>query len=76
MVKNKTQNIVVLAATVIILHLNHYIIPLIAHHYFQHHLLNQTYPIPPGLASRTPNAHTYAINNLLSVDIYYCICIN
>ena len=52
MVKNKTQNIVVLASTVIILHLNHYIIPLIAHHYFQHHPLNQTYPIPPGLASQ------------------------
>ena len=52
MVKNKTQNIVVLASTVIILHLNHYIIPLIAHHYFQNHYyhlyhpLNQTYPIP------------------------------
>ena len=41
MVKNKTQNIVVLASTVIILHLNHYIIPLIAHHYFQHHHLTR-----------------------------------
>ena len=57
MVKNKTQNIVVLASTVIILHLNHYTIPLIAHHYFQHHHchfyhpLNLTYPIPAGLAS-------------------------
>ena len=57
MVKNKTQNIVVLASTVIILHLNHYIIPLIAHHYFQHqhyHLhfaLNQTDSVPNCLAS-------------------------
>ena len=57
MVKNKTQNIIVLASTVIILHLNHYIIPLIAHHYFRYHhyhlypLLNQTDPIPNCLAS-------------------------
>ena len=48
MVKNKTQNIVVLASTVIILHLNHYTIPLIAHHYFQtlYFPLNQTHPVP------------------------------
>ena len=53
MVKNKTQNIVVLASTVIILHLNHYVIPLIVHHYFQHLYfhLNQTDPIPNCLAS-------------------------
>ena len=52
MVKNKTQNIVVLASTVIILHLNHYLLPMILHHYFQHENyylyfpLNQTDPIP------------------------------
>lgn len=57
MVKNKTQNIVVLASTVIILHLNHYLLPMILHHYFQHEKyhryshLNQTYPIPNYLAS-------------------------
>ena len=53
MVKNKTQNIVVLASLVIILHLNHYLLPMILHHYFQHLYfhLNQTYPIPPGVAS-------------------------
>lgn len=53
MVKNKTQNIIVLASTVIILHLNHYTIPLIAHHYFQtlYFPLNQTHPVPNCLAS-------------------------
>ena len=53
MVKNKTQNIIVLASTVIILHLNHYFLPMILHHYFQHlySYLNQTDPIPNCLAS-------------------------
>ena len=63
MVKNKTQNIIVLASTVIILHLNHYLLPMILHKYYQHkqhhhyHLhfpLNQTdqIPSPSCLASR------------------------
>ena len=53
MVKNKTENIVVLASLVIILHLNHYLLPMILHHYFQHlySYLNQTDPIPNCLAS-------------------------
>jgi hypothetical protein len=61
MVKNKTQNIMILSSTVIILHLNHYLLPMILQHYFQHHHyhlhfpLNQTdpilTPIPNCLAS-------------------------
>ena len=74
MVKNKTQNIVVLASFVIILHLNHYIIPDCSSLFSASSFKPDT--IPPGLASQTPDVHTYAINNLLRVDIYYCICIN
>ena len=62
MVKNKTQNIVVLASLVIILHLNHYLLPMILHHYFQHLYspLNQTDPIP-----------TSFLNCLASLDSQY-----
>jgi hypothetical protein len=58
MVKNKTENIVVLALTVIILHWNyHYYLhhPCYQHHYqFHYHygLLNQSHSIPPWQNSR------------------------
>ena len=47
MVKNKTENIIVLAFTVIILHWNHQNYQYHLHHYYHSGPLNQSHSIPP-----------------------------
>ena len=52
MVKNKTENIIVLAFTVIILHWNHQNYHYHLHYYYHFGLLNQSHSIPPWQNSR------------------------
>jgi len=68
MVKNKTQNIIVLASTVIILHLNHFVLPVIIESYY-HHYLNQSHPVPISNYRASPNSQCpYSHHQLLLLN--------